>query len=198
MPGEHNVLNSLAAIAIANEMDIAAPIMKKALADFSGVKRRFTKTGESNGITIIDDYGHHPVEISAVLKAARAVIDGGQGNKLIAVMQPHRYSRLADLFDEFCTCMNDADTVIIADVYEAGEQPIEWVNRDTLVEAIRNHGHRNVHSLDTAENLPQLIVDIATSGDLVICLGAGDITKWANDLPGELDKIFAEQKKQTA
>jgi UDP-N-acetylmuramate--alanine ligase len=197
MPGNHNVLNSLAAIAIAKELGIAVPVIKKALGDFSGVKRRFTKTGEAGGITVIDDYGHHPVEISAVLKAARDVVDV-RGSRLIAVMQPHRYSRLADLFDEFCTCFNDADTVVISDVYSAGEDPIEGISREALVEAILKHGHRDVHSLVSAEDLPQLIVDIALPGDFVLCLGAGDITIWANDLPGQLEDILTGDNKQIA
>ncbi|HYH22842.1 MAG TPA: UDP-N-acetylmuramate--L-alanine ligase [Azospirillum sp.] len=186
MFGRHNVQNSLAAFAVGNEMGLADDVMKGAMAKFAGVKRRFTKTGESNGITVIDDYGHHPVEIAAVLKAARTA---GKG-RTIAVVQPHRYSRLASLFEEFCTCFNDADAVIVADVYAAGEQPIEGVNRDSLVEGLRMHGHRHVLALHGPDELPQLVREMARSGDLVVCLGAGNITQWANALPSELDRLF--------
>ncbi len=231
MPGEHNVQNALAALAVAQEMRIAPPLMKNALANFSGVKRRFTKTGTVGGITIIDDYGHHPVEIAAVLKTARTVVknpvsslpsmssrrkpgsgeneaqaqpdpglrrDDTQGGRVIAVMQPHRYSRLHDLFEEFCTAFNDADTVIVADVYAAGEDPVAGASRDDLAEGLRKCGHRDVKILESAEQLPQLIADIAQSGDLTVCLGAGDITKWANALPGELEKILKSGQKQRA
>ncbi|MBB3263440.1 UDP-N-acetylmuramate--L-alanine ligase [Azospirillum sp. YIM DDC1] len=185
MYGPHNVQNSLACFAVGNEMGLPDVVMRDSMAKFQGVKRRFTKTGESNGITVIDDYGHHPVEIAAVLKAARTAGTG----RTIAVVQPHRYSRLANLFEEFCTCFNDADAVIVADVYAAGEQPIENVNRDSLVEGLRMHGHRQVLALHGPDELPQLIREIARSGDLVVCLGAGNITQWANALPGELDKL---------
>ncbi|KAA0676430.1 UDP-N-acetylmuramate--L-alanine ligase [Roseomonas genomospecies 6] len=185
MFGPHNVQNSLACFAVGNEMGLPDVVMRDSMAKFQGVKRRFTKTGESNGITVIDDYGHHPVEIAAVLKAARTAGTG----RTIAVVQPHRYSRLANLFEEFCTCFNDADAVIVADVYAAGEQPIENVNRDSLVEGLRMHGHRQVLALHGPDELPQLIREIARPGDLVVCLGAGNITQWANALPGELDKL---------
>ncbi|AIB10963.1 UDP-N-acetylmuramate--L-alanine ligase [Azospirillum brasilense] len=185
MYGPHNVQNSLACFAVGNEMGLPDVVMRDSMAKFQGVKRRFTKTGESNGITVIDDYGHHPVEIAAVLKAARTAGTG----RTIAVVQPHRYSRLANLFEEFCTCFNDADAVIVADVYAAGEQPIENVNRDSLVEGLRMHGHRQVLALHGPDELPQLVREIARSGDLVVCLGAGNITQWANALPGELDKL---------
>ncbi len=197
MPGAHNVKNALAALTIAHEMGVAPPVMKKALAGFSGVKRRFTKTGEAGGVTVIDDYGHHPVEITAVLKAARSVVDEG-GGRVIAVMQPHRYTRLRDLFDEFCTCFNNADIVIISDVYEAGEAPIDGADKEGLAAGIRDHGHRDVQCLETAEKLPQMIAEIAEEGDMVICLGAGDITKWANALPGALETIFKTAEKQRA
>jgi len=197
MPGDHNVQNALAALAIAHELDIAPPLMKKALENFGGVKRRFTKTGIVNGITIIDDYGHHPVEIAAVLKTARNVVADKNG-KVIAVMQPHRYSRLHDLFDEFCTSFNDADTVIIAPVYAAGEDPIDGASATDLAAGIRNCGHRDVKNLDDVANLPQMIAELAKDGDIVICLGAGDITKWANALPGELEKLLSTVKKQSA
>lgn len=197
MLGEHNAQNALAALTIACEMGIALPVMKKAMANFSGVKRRFTKTGESNGITIIDDYGHHPVEITAVLKATRTAVEN-TGGKVIAVMQPHRYSRLSDLFEEFCTCFNDANSVIIADVYPAGESPIEGVDREHLAQGIRDHGHRDVHDLKNPDFLPELIAGMAGPGDFVICLGAGDITAWANDLPEQLENIFRARIQQRA
>ncbi|MDR3514396.1 MAG: UDP-N-acetylmuramate--L-alanine ligase [Azospirillaceae bacterium] len=186
MFGNHNVQNALAAIAVGNEMGLPDDVIKAALANFAGVKRRFTRTGEAGGITVIDDYGHHPVEISAVLRAARTAGNG----RTIAVVQPHRYSRLSSLFEEFCTCFNDADMVIVADVYPAGEAPIEGVNRDALVEGLRMHGHRHVLPLPGPEKLPALIRDNARAGDLVVCLGAGNITTWANALPGQLQDLF--------
>ena len=188
MLGEHNVQNALAAIAVASEMGISDEVLRQSLAEFSGIKRRFTKTGEFAGITVIDDYGHHPVEITAVLKASRAAYGGG----IIAVVQPHRYSRLEALFEDFCTCFNDADTVIVADIYAAGETPIEGIDRDRLVEGLRTHGHRNVVALDNPEALAPLVLDIAKRGDLVLCLGAGSITNWAQALPGELGRLAGE------
>jgi UDP-N-acetylmuramate--alanine ligase len=186
MFGLHNVQNSLAAIAVGNEMGISAEAIRGSFARFTGVKRRFTKTGESNGITVIDDYGHHPVEIAAVLKAARTAGTG----RTIAVVQPHRYSRLHSLFGEFCTCFNDADVVVVADVYSAGEQPVEGADRDSLVEGLRMRGHRHVLALPSPEALPGLVRDIAQPGDFVVCLGAGNITAWANALPGDLDRLY--------
>ena len=188
MLGEHNVQNALAAIAVASEMGISDEVLRQSLSEFSGIKRRFTKTGEFAGITVIDDYGHHPVEITAVLKASRAAY----GGSIIAVVQPHRYSRLEALFEDFCTCFNDADTVIVADIYAAGETPIEGIDRDRLVEGLRTHGHRNVVALDNPEALAPLILDIAKRGDLVLCLGAGSITNWAQALPGELGRLAGE------
>ena len=188
MHGEHNVQNALAAIAVASEMGIEDEVLRQSLAGFSGIKRRFTKTGEFAGITVIDDYGHHPVEITAVLKASRDAYSGS----IIAVVQPHRYSRLEALFEDFCTCFNDADTVIVADIYAAGETPIEGVSRDRLVEGLRTHGHRNVVALDNPEALAPLVHDIAKRGDLVLCLGAGSITNWAQALPGELKRLAGE------
>jgi len=182
MPGAHNVLNSLTTVAIAREMGFGDEVIAKALATFAGVKRRFTKTGEVGGITVIDDYGHHPVEISAVLRAARTAYTG----RVIAVVQPHRYSRLQSLFLDFCTCFNDADTVIVADVYAAGEQPIEGVSRDHLVEGLRAHGHRHVIALPGADALASIVGQVARPGDLVVCLGAGNITQWAAALPAQL------------
>jgi UDP-N-acetylmuramate--alanine ligase len=155
------------------------------------VKRRFTKTGEAHGITVIDDYGHHPVEIAAVLRAARQAY-GGSG-KVIAVMQPHRYTRLASLRDEFATCFGDADTVIIADVYAAGEAPIEGVNRDMLVGLVRRAANRDVLALESPAELPGLIWQVARPGDVVVCLGAGNITGWAHALPGQLQQLANEQ-----
>jgi UDP-N-acetylmuramate--alanine ligase len=167
-------------------MGIPHETLRATLARFSGVKRRFTRTGESNGIAVIDDYGHHPVEIAAVLKAARTA----GGGRTIAVVQPHRYSRLQSLFEEFCTCFNDADAVVVADVYPAGEAPIDGISRDALVEGLRMRGHRQVVPLAAPEALPALIRDIAQPGDLVVCLGAGNISAWANALPADLDKLF--------
>ena len=182
MMGQHNVQNSLAAIAVAHEMGADDDTIRKALAGFGGVKRRFTRTGEVDGIIVIDDYGHHPVEIAAVLRAARAATRG----KVIAVVQPHRYTRLAQLFEEFCTCFNDADRVIVAEVYAAGEAPIEGVSRDRLVEGLIGHGHRHVLALPGPGDLAAMVDSLAAPGDLVVCLGAGNITQWAHALPDEL------------
>jgi UDP-N-acetylmuramate--alanine ligase len=191
MLGNHNVQNALAAIAVANEMEIGEPQIKAALAGFAGVKRRFTNTGTSGGITVIDDYGHHPVEISAVLKAARQA----GARDVVAVVQPHRYTRLQSLFEEFCTCMNDAGTVIVADVYPAGEPPIDGVNRDALVEGLRARGHRSVVPLSDPSHLAEMVHAIARHGDYVVCLGAGSITTWANALPGELQVLQGNTKR---
>jgi UDP-N-acetylmuramate--alanine ligase len=185
MAGMHNVLNACAAIAVAHELGVSDADIKKGLAGFGGVKRRFTTTGVSNGIRVVDDYGHHPVEIASVLKAARAVTEG----KVIAVVQPHRFTRLRDLFTDFCACFNDADEVIVADVYTAGEQPIEGVGRDALVEGIRRYGHRHALPLPSVGELPGLIAQDAKAGDVVVLLGAGDITSWAYALPGQLDEL---------
>ncbi len=185
MPGRHNALNATAAIGVAHELGIPDEVIRKALASFGGVKRRFTRTGEWNGVTIIDDYGHHPVEIAAALRAAR---DSTKG-KVIAVMQPHRFTRLRDLFEQFCTCFNDADAVIVADVYPAGESPIAGADRDHLVAGMRARGHRNVTPLEGADKLAPLVRGMARSGDYVVCLGAGNITQWAYALPGELKAL---------
>jgi len=182
MYGEHNVQNSLAAIAVAVELKLGDAVVRASLGNFKGVRRRFTKTGEWNGVSVIDDYGHHPVEIAAVLKAARAVTTG----KVIAIVQPHRYTRLRDLFDGFCTCFNDADAVLVADVYAAGEAPIDGIHREALVEGLLAHGHRNADALDDPAALAATLRDLAKPGDLVVCLGAGSITNWANALPAEL------------
>ncbi len=191
MLGSHNVLNALAAVAVGVEMEIDDATLRSAFASFRGVKRRFTKTGEAGGITVIDDYGHHPVEIGAVLKAAR---QAGAKN-VVAVVQPHRYSRLQTLFAEFCTCMNDAGTVIVADVYAAGEAPIPGVDRDALVDGLRASGHRSVVPLGGPEHLAEMVHAIARQGDFVICLGAGNITAWAQTLPAELARLQAGGKR---
>ncbi|MDR3421127.1 MAG: UDP-N-acetylmuramate--L-alanine ligase [Xanthobacteraceae bacterium] len=182
MPGRHNALDATAAIAVALELGIGDDVIRDALAGFGGVRRRFTRTGMWNGVTIIDDYGHHPVEIAAVLKAARE----STKDQVIAVVQPHRYTRLAALFEQFCTCFNDADAVIVAPVYPAGEAPIAGIDRDALVQGLRTHGHRRVIALDGPEKLAPLVAGMAQAGDYVVCLGAGSITQWAYALPGEL------------
>jgi UDP-N-acetylmuramate--alanine ligase len=188
MFGAHNVQNSLAAVAVAEELGLSEEVLRTTLRDFKGVKRRFTRTGEWNGVAVIDDYGHHPVEIAAVLKAARAIVEG----RLIAVVQPHRYSRLANLFDGFCTCCNDADTVVVADVYAAGEAPIDGVHRDALIAGLRARGHRDVRPLNGPAELAPLVAGLVRPGDMVVCLGAGSITAWANALPAELARRAAE------
>ena len=187
MVGQHNVQNALAAVAIAYEMGLEDDVIRRALANFEGVKRRFTKTGEVDGITIIDDYGHHPVEITAVLNAARQATRG----QVIAVVQPHRYSRLKDLFEDFCTCFNNADAVFVTDIYAAGEAPIEGVSRESFVDGLRHHGHRKVEPLSSPDDLASLINNIAKPGDLVVCLGAGNISQWANALPEQLSTLKA-------
>jgi UDP-N-acetylmuramate--alanine ligase len=182
MPGHHNALNATAAVAVAYDLGVPVPVIREGLAGFGGVKRRFTKTGEWNGALIFDDYGHHPVEIAAVLKAARASTKG----KVVAVMQPHRYSRLSSLFADFAACFNEADTVIVADVYSAGEQPIPGASRDDLVAAIKARGHRHALPLEASDKLAGMVAALAGPGDYVVCLGAGNITQWAYALPGEL------------
>jgi UDP-N-acetylmuramate--alanine ligase len=182
MPGRHNALNATAAVAVARELGMSDDAIRKALAGFGGVKRRFTRTGEWNGIVVIDDYGHHPVEIAAVLKAARESTRG----QVIAIVQPHRFTRLAALFEPFCTCFNDADAVVVAHVYPAGEAPIAGVDRDALVQGLRARGHRNVIALDGAPQLAGIVRNLARPGDIVVFLGAGSITQWAYALPGEL------------
>jgi UDP-N-acetylmuramate--alanine ligase len=187
MPGRHNALNATAAIAVARELGVRDDVIRKALAEFGGVRRRFTRTGEWNGVLIIDDYGHHPVEIAAVLRAARETSSG----RVIAVVQPHRYTRLASLFEQFSTCFNDADTVIVAHVYSAGEAAIAGADRDALVQGLRAHGHRQAVALDGAHDLARMIRRLAQPGDIVVCLGAGNITQWAYALPGELATLGA-------
>jgi UDP-N-acetylmuramate--alanine ligase len=182
MPGRHNALNATAAIAVAHEIGIGNDRIRQALAAFGGVKRRFTRTGDWNGVIVIDDYGHHPIEIAAVLRAARESTKG----QVIAVVQPHRYTRLKSLFEPFSTCFNDADAVIVADVYPAGEAPIEGADRDSLVAAVRARGHRQVISLGGSHELAGIVKGLAKPGDYVVLLGAGNITQWAYALPGEL------------
>ncbi|MDP0928737.1 MULTISPECIES: UDP-N-acetylmuramate--L-alanine ligase [Paracoccus] len=182
MPGDHNVSNCLAAVAVARHLGMKRSEIREALANFGGVGRRFTRVGEVDGVTIIDDYGHHPVEIAAVLKAARQASSG----RVIAVHQPHRYSRLSSLFDDFCTCFNEADVVAIAEVYAAGEDPIPGATRDDLVAGLIAHGHRHARAILSEEDLTRLVREQARPGDMVVCLGAGTISGWANALPERL------------
>ncbi|MFP7570351.1 UDP-N-acetylmuramate--L-alanine ligase [Marivita sp. S2033] len=183
MPGDHNVSNALAAVAVARHLGMKKSEIRAALAAFGGVNRRFTKVGEWNGVTIIDDYGHHPVEIAAVLKAARQASEG----RVIAVHQPHRYSRLSSLFDDFCGCFNEADVVAIADVFAAGEAPIAGASRDDLVAGLIRHGHRHARAILSEDDLERLVREQARPGDMVVCLGAGTISAWANGLPERLN-----------
>ncbi|AUR10953.1 UDP-N-acetylmuramate--L-alanine ligase MurC [Phaeobacter inhibens] len=182
MPGDHNVSNALSAVAVARHLGMKSSAIREALAAFGGVNRRFTKVGEVDGVTIIDDYGHHPVEITAVLKAARQACDG----RVIAVHQPHRYSRLSSLFEDFCACFNEADVVAIAEVFAAGEDPIEGAGRDDLVAGLIRHGHRHARALLDESDLERLVREQARPGDMVVCLGAGTISAWANGLPDRL------------
>ncbi|MFQ5970945.1 MAG: UDP-N-acetylmuramate--L-alanine ligase [Alphaproteobacteria bacterium] len=186
MLGAHNAQNALAAVAVGLEMGIDVADIRQALKSFTGVKRRFTRVGETAGITVIDDYAHHPVEIAAVLAAARAACAG----RVFAVFQPHRYTRVSHLFEEFCTCFNDADVVVVADVYPAGESPIEGVDRDALVEGLRGHGHRDVRPLPSPSDLAKVIAAHARKSDMVVCLGAGTVTGWAHALPDELAALL--------
>ncbi|WP_375260910.1 UDP-N-acetylmuramate--L-alanine ligase [Palleronia sp.] len=182
MPGDHNVSNALAAVAVARHLGLSHDEIRTALANFGGVKRRFTRVGEVDGVTIIDDYGHHPVEIAAVLKAARHASTG----RVIAVHQPHRYSRLHSLFDDFCGCFSEADVVAIAEVYSAGEDSIEGATRDDLVAGLIRHGHRDARALLSEDDLERLVREQARPGDMVVCLGAGTISTWANNLPDRM------------
>ncbi len=184
MPGEHNLLNATAAVAVASELGIEDKAIRAGLAGFAGVKRRFTLTGESGRVRVFDDYGHHPVEIAAVLAAARGVTTG----RVVAVVQPHRYTRLHNLFNEFCSCFNDADAVIVAPVYAAGEAPIEGASHTHLAEGLRDRGHRHVMTIDDPAELAAAVGGLIEPGDIVVCLGAGTISGWAYALPGELDK----------
>lgn len=184
MPGDHNVSNALAAVAVSRHLGMTGDEIRAALAGFKGVNRRFTRVGEVDGVAIIDDYGHHPVEIAAVLKAARQACEG----RVIAVHQPHRYSRLHSLFEDFCSCFHDADVVAIADVFGAGEDPIEGAGRDDLVAGLIRHGHRHARALLSEDDLERLVREQARPGDMVVCLGAGTISAWANGLPLRLQK----------
>ena len=182
MPGDHNVSNALSAIAVARHLGMKRAEIREALAGFAGVNRRFTKVAEVGGVTIIDDYGHHPVEIAAVLRAARQATKG----RVIAVHQPHRYTRLSSLFEDFCTCFNEADVVAIAEVYSAGEDPIPGASRDDLVAGLIAHGHRHARAIIDEDDLARLVREQARPGDMVVCLGAGTISAWANGLPAKL------------
>lgn len=185
MPGDHNALNATAAVALARQLGIGEDQIRKGLSGFAGVKRRFTRTGEFGGVTVFDDYGHHPVEIAAVLRAARGVTR----HRVTAVMQPHRYTRLASLFPEFCSCFNDADTVIVAPVYPAGEAPIEGATHTALADGLTARGHRGVYKIDGPGELAPLVAQLSTPGDIVVCLGAGTITQWAYALPQQLAEL---------
>jgi UDP-N-acetylmuramate--alanine ligase len=183
--GRHNLQNAIAAIAVARELGVTDAGIRTGLKRFAGVKRRFTTVGYWNDVRIVDDYGHHPVEIAAVLKAARESTKG----QVIAVMQPHRYTRLQSLFEPFSTCFNDADAVIVAEVYPAGEAPIEGIDRDHLVASVRARGHRQVIPLPGPQQLAGIVKGLAKPGDYVVCLGAGNITQWAYALAGELKAL---------
>ena len=188
MPGDHNVSNALSAVAVARHLGMSGEEIRDALAKFGGVNRRFTRVGEVGGVTIIDDYGHHPVEIAAVLKAARQAVGVDSAARVIAVHQPHRYSRLSSLFEDFCACFNEADVVGIAEVYAAGEDPIPGASRDDLVSGLVRHGHRHARAILSEDDLERLVREQARPGDMVVCLGAGTISAWANNLPARLEK----------
>ena len=183
MPGDHNVSNALSAIAVARHLGMSGDAIRTALASFGGVSRRFTRVGTVGGVTVIDDYGHHPVEIIAVLRAARQSTKG----RIIAVHQPHRFTRLSNLFEDFCTCFNEADIVAIAEVYSAGENPIAGATRENLVEGLIAHGHRHAVAVSSEGDLEKLVRYNGKPGDLVICLGAGSISAWASNLVQRLD-----------
>ena len=185
MPGRHNVLNALAAIAVSHELGIANEVIRSTFSKFSGVKRRFTLVDKVDEITIVDDYAHHPVEIASVLSAAREAYNG----KVIAIMQPHRYTRLESLFDEFCACFNDADTVIVSPVFEAGETPIKGADQEALINGLQSFGHRDVLKINGPEDIAGVVSEVAVEGDLVIFLGAGSVSQWAYDLPNALKRI---------
>jgi UDP-N-acetylmuramate--alanine ligase len=188
VPGVHNVLNSLAVIATAVELKFSEEIIISGFENFKGVKRRFTKTGEATGITVIDDYAHHPKEIIATLKTAKSVMEGKNG-KVIAIAQPHRFTRVRDLFNEFATCFGDADILFIADIYTAGEDPIDGITSDNLVQKIKSlFPEKNVQKLNPDQDLSEAICGIANNGDMVICLGAGNITSWAYALPKQIEE----------
>jgi UDP-N-acetylmuramate--alanine ligase len=185
MPGEHNVQNSLAALAVARELGVPDETIRRALGAFKGVNRRFTKVGEWNGAAIIDDYAHNPFKIAAALKAARQAYAG----PIVAVVQPHRFTRLRDTFEQFAKCLNDADAAVVAPVYPAGEPPIEGIDRDSYAEALRAHGHRNVQTIDGEADLAAAVAPHAKPGGAIVCLGAGSITHWAHGLQAALEKL---------
>jgi UDP-N-acetylmuramate--alanine ligase len=190
-PGRHNALNALAAMLVAFAAGASDEAVRAALSSFSGVKRRFQTTGHWNGITIVDDYGHHPAEIAAVLEAARA----GARGRVIAVVEPHRYTRVRDLFGDFCDCFHNADMVVVGPLYTAGEAPIEGINQHTLAEGIRARGHKSVLAIDSPHELVPFIQRNGSRGDLIVCLGAGNSTEWANGLPdwlGEEPRLAGE------
>jgi UDP-N-acetylmuramate--alanine ligase len=198
IPGRHNVQNALAAIAVALELGIADEAIQRGFERFEGVKRRFTKVGEADGAIVIDDYAHHPTEIRAVLAAARegasSMSGSGDGaGRVIAVMQPHRYTRLQALMDDFQNAFNDADVVFVTPVYPAGEEPIEGVDSNALVAGLRAHGHRMVSAVDNLDDLCRNLRDLAAEGDMVICMGAGDITKWAGALANGICEARAKK-----
>ena len=192
MHGQHNLSNALAAIAVTTELGMEDAALLRGLAAFGGVKRRFTQTGEVNGVRIIDDYAHHPVEIAATLSSAREAADAA-GGRVIAVVQPHRYSRLKSLFAEFCTCFNDADTVLISDIYAAGEEPIEGASQHDLIDGIRARGHKDVLALESENQLALQLSELMQPNDIIVCMGAGSITKWAAALPEQLAAVIPAQ-----
>ncbi|MFQ5626615.1 MAG: UDP-N-acetylmuramate--L-alanine ligase, partial [Methyloligellaceae bacterium] len=185
IPGEYNALNALAAFAVAAEIGIADDVIRSALEGFGGVARRFMLTGRWNDVPVYDDYAHHPVEIEAVLKAARSAAK----SRVIAIVQPHRYTRLKNLFGDFCTCFADADTVIVTPIYSAGEEPIEGVDRDSLIEGLKRQGHEDVLPVEGEDHLVSLLADIVQPGDLGIGMGAGTITDWTHALPKRLNEL---------
>ncbi|MCP5384357.1 MAG: UDP-N-acetylmuramate--L-alanine ligase [Sphingomonadaceae bacterium] len=187
MPGRHNVQNALAAIAVAIEMGCSDDVIRDGFGSFGGVRRRFTRVGQVAGATVIDDYAHHPVEIRAVLSAAQESAAG----KVIAVMQPHRFTRLADLMDDFQNCFNDADKVYVTPVYTAGEDPIEGVDAAALVEGLQSRGHRSASTVENRAELAERLAGEIGEGDLIVCLGAGDITRWAAALAGDIEQVRA-------
>jgi UDP-N-acetylmuramate--alanine ligase len=194
LPGVHNASNALASMAVALELGMSDEGIAAAFENFGGIYRRFTRAGVWNKVAIYDDYAHHPVEISNVLKAARSVTKG----RVIAVKQPHRYTRVADLFEDFARCFGEADAVIVAPIYEAGEAPIEGITHKTLAEAIRGTGHEHVQTIEGQDELTALLGEMVQPGDLVICLGAGDISRWAHALPVSLAKSFPGQAAESA
>lgn len=188
MLGYHNVLNTLAMVAVAQELALSDDIIRQALASFKGVKRRFTRVGESCGITVIDDYAHHPVEIRTVIESARQACSG----RVIVIAQPHRYSRVSNLMQEFVECFDHADAVVIAPIYSAGEDPILGITTEVLAKGIKDRGQVEVHTISEPRELPYIVRHLAHAGDLVLCLGAGNITQWAAMLPVQLDQLIRE------